>query len=125
MPEIAINREWCKGCYICVSVCPHRVLEVDQEAFDHGFHPVVAARPEDCTVCRQCELLCPDLAISVSDGQTSEVSMTSEVFFYSRFQCKCMYSVGNYFFTVEEHGVIFAFKPAFDIVVIMRTGGVA
>ena len=67
MPEIAINREWCKGCYICVSVCPHRVLEVDQEAFDHGFHPVVAARPEDCTVCRQCELLCPDLAISVCD----------------------------------------------------------
>jgi len=86
MAEIAINRGWCKGCYICVSVCPHRVLEVDQESFDHGFHPVVAARPEDCTVCRQCELLCPDLAIQVADvgakhlaAQTSEVSETSEV----------------------------------------------
>lgn len=67
MPEIAVNRQWCKGCYICVEVCPHRVLEVDQESFDHGFHPVVAARPEDCTICRQCELLCPDLAISVKD----------------------------------------------------------
>lgn len=68
MPEIAINRDWCKGCTICVEVCPHQVLEVDQESFDHGFHPVVAARPEDCTVCRQCELLCPDLAITVTDA---------------------------------------------------------
>ncbi len=67
MPEIAVNQQWCKGCYICVNVCPHQVLEIDQETFVHGFHPVVAARPEDCTVCRQCELLCPDLAISVTE----------------------------------------------------------
>jgi NAD-dependent dihydropyrimidine dehydrogenase PreA subunit len=24
-------------------------------------------RPEDCTACRLCELLCPDLAIAVSE----------------------------------------------------------
>ncbi|MDH7487928.1 MAG: 2-oxoacid:acceptor oxidoreductase subunit alpha [Anaerolineae bacterium] len=71
MPEIAINRDWCKGCYICVNVCPRHVLEIDQESFDHGFHPVVAARPDDCTVCRQCELLCPDLAISVSGEEAA------------------------------------------------------
>lgn len=66
MPEIVVNRDWCKGCYICVHVCPRHVLEIDQGSFDHGIHPVIAARPDDCTVCRQCELLCPDLAISVS-----------------------------------------------------------
>lgn len=69
MPEIVIHRDWCKGCYICVNVCPRNVLEIDQESFDHGFHPVVAVRPDDCTVCRQCELLCPDLAIAVSGGE--------------------------------------------------------
>jgi len=65
MPKVIVSTEWCKGCHICVQVCPQQVLEVDCDAFLRGFHPVVVARPEDCTVCRQCELFCPDLAIMV------------------------------------------------------------
>ena len=66
MPNIAINSEWCKACHICVEVCPRHVLAVDKKVFRRGFHPVVVARPEDCTACLQCELLCPDLAITVA-----------------------------------------------------------
>ena len=62
---IEIRDEWCKGCYICVEICPRSVLEVDQERWVRGFHPVVAARLAECTGCRLCELLCPDLALSV------------------------------------------------------------
>lgn len=65
MSEIEINQDWCKGCYICVDVCPKNVLESDQGTLLRGFHPVVVARPEDCTGCRLCELLCPDLAIAI------------------------------------------------------------
>ena len=65
MPKIEIRREWCKNCYICVEVCPRDVLGVDRAVFEGGAHPVVAERPDDCTVCRLCELLCPDLAIVV------------------------------------------------------------
>ena len=54
-----INRDWCKGCGICVRFCPTKVLELD--AFDKA----VAIRPEDCICCRMCELRCPDLAIEV------------------------------------------------------------
>jgi len=71
MPSIEINPDWCKGCYICVDVCPRKVLEVDQATFQRGHHPVLVVRLEDCTVCRQCELLCPDLAIIVSNGKVS------------------------------------------------------
>jgi 2-oxoglutarate ferredoxin oxidoreductase subunit alpha len=70
VPRISINEDWCKGCHICVQVCPRDVLEVDQEAYLRGFHPVRVARPEDCTVCQQCELLCPDLAITVQDEES-------------------------------------------------------
>jgi 2-oxoglutarate ferredoxin oxidoreductase subunit delta len=66
MPNITVNPEWCKGCHICVEVCPRHVLAVDREVFRRGFHPVVVAKPEDCTTCLQCELLCPDLAITVA-----------------------------------------------------------
>ena len=65
MSRIEVNVEWCKGCLICVGVCPHHVLEVDERKFVNGFHPVAVSRPEECTACLLCELLCPDLAISV------------------------------------------------------------
>ena len=63
--RIVINADWCKGCYICVSVCPRDVLAIDQGAWTGSFHPVIVAQAERCTVCRNCELLCPDLAIEV------------------------------------------------------------
>jgi 2-oxoglutarate ferredoxin oxidoreductase subunit delta len=65
MIRIQINRDWCKGCYLCINVCPHEVLGVDQETWTGSFHPVVVRQIERCKVCRSCELFCPDLAIEV------------------------------------------------------------
>ncbi|HHX42819.1 MAG TPA: 4Fe-4S dicluster domain-containing protein [Chloroflexi bacterium] len=62
---ITINHEWCKGCYICVSVCPRDVLAIDESTWTGRFHPVIVAHAENCALCRHCELLCPDLAIEV------------------------------------------------------------
>lgn len=67
--EHRINREWCKGCGICVNFCPKQVLELDDQ------DKAIAARPEDCIGCRMCEYRCPDLAIEVllenqNQGQT-------------------------------------------------------
>ncbi len=67
MTIIQVNHEWCKGCYLCIEMCPRQVLDVDRMTFVRGIHPVVVARPQECTGCRQCELLCPDLAIQVID----------------------------------------------------------
>jgi 2-oxoglutarate ferredoxin oxidoreductase subunit delta len=59
LKEHRINRDWCKGCGICVAFCPKTVLELDAQ------DKAVAVRLEDCIACRLCELRCPDLAIEV------------------------------------------------------------
>ena len=59
LKEIVIDREWCKGCGICVHFCTENVLELDEE------EKSIVARPEDCICCRQCEYRCPDLAVEV------------------------------------------------------------
>ena len=60
-----INKEWCKGCGICIHFCPKKVLEFD------GDGKADAARPQDCIACRLCELRCPDLAMQIieQDGE--------------------------------------------------------
>ncbi len=59
LKKLVINREWCKGCGICVQFCPKQVLELNKN------EKAVAPRPEDCICCMLCELRCPDLAIEV------------------------------------------------------------
>jgi len=63
--KIHINPKWCKGCYICVEICPQKVLGKAGEISEKGFQQVVVVYPEKCTGCLQCEMLCPDLAINV------------------------------------------------------------
>ena len=56
---VAIDAAWCKGCDICVKLCPERCLALNAEQV------AVVKRPDACTGCRVCEWLCPDFAISV------------------------------------------------------------
>ena len=56
---LEIDPAWCKGCDICVKVCPERCLALNDEQI------AVLERPEACTGCHVCEWLCPDFAIAV------------------------------------------------------------
>lgn len=61
-----IDFERCKGCGLCVEVCPKHVLEFTDQVNAKGYFPVYQARPEDCVFCTTCCIMCPDVAISIS-----------------------------------------------------------
>jgi indolepyruvate ferredoxin oxidoreductase beta subunit len=57
--EVEITAAWCKGCDICVRVCPEHCLRLNARAIAE------VADPAACTGCRLCEYLCPDFAVTV------------------------------------------------------------
>ena len=66
--DLEITEAWCKGCDICVKMCPERCLVLNSNEV------VELADPEACTACRLCEWLCPDFAIAVHvDKQEADV----------------------------------------------------
>ena len=63
--QIDVDPKMCKGCHICISICPHGVLKKADVVDNRGFFLPVVADLDACVVCRLCEMECPDFAISV------------------------------------------------------------
>lgn len=64
---LTVDAEICKGCGLCVAVCPHQAIGLVQETINtRGFHPAGLMHPDDCTACAQCALMCPDACISIT-----------------------------------------------------------
>ncbi len=61
--NVFITKNWCKGCSLCVEICPKKVLALDDRQKSEPF------KMDQCIGCRQCENICPDLAISVKEKE--------------------------------------------------------
>ena len=64
MAKIKINRDRCKGCYLCVVNCPNSLIKIDNELNAKGVKPVVFSGGK-CTGCAMCALICPECIIEV------------------------------------------------------------
>ena len=64
--RVIIDEAFCKGCGLCVSVCPVHILELDMAVITpKGYHPAHCIDESACTGCATCALMCPDVAITV------------------------------------------------------------
>lgn len=70
--KVIIDRERCKGCYLCVRSCPFGVLGPDTKMNSTGTHPSSMVHPEKCTACASCFKVCPDVAITVYELEGDE-----------------------------------------------------
>ena len=64
--HIVINREYCKGCVLCIPVCPYHLIELGGHYNTKGYRPATLVDPERrCTGCMLCAMICPEAAITV------------------------------------------------------------
>jgi len=67
-----IEKDRCKGCGLCIPVCPKNVLEISSTVNTKGYYPAFQARPEDCIRCTLCCIMCPDVAISITETESPQ-----------------------------------------------------
>lgn len=67
--KLVVNETWCKGCRICVDLCPTRTLEMVDSPDRWEGTVVKVVRMDDCNGCGVCEVECPDFAITVTAPQ--------------------------------------------------------
>ena len=59
MLEMTINEKACRGCQLCLDVCP-----TDCFSFDESTQKAVVAKLGNCIACMSCVYICPSVAIS-------------------------------------------------------------
>jgi 2-oxoglutarate ferredoxin oxidoreductase subunit delta len=69
-----IDTDRCKGCGLCVAVCPKKVLKISDRINKKGYYPACQVRPEDCVSCALCCTMCPDVAITITENDTKKVT---------------------------------------------------
>jgi 2-oxoglutarate ferredoxin oxidoreductase subunit delta len=63
--EIKIDNQFCKGCSLCIGVCPRKVFGKSDKRSRAGYSLPQVLALENCGVCLLCEMTCPDLALTV------------------------------------------------------------
>lgn len=65
--HIKILTKYCKGCGLCVTFCKKGALKQEGPINEMGYKTVVLKVPEQCTLCQNCIVMCPDTAIEVDE----------------------------------------------------------
>ena len=70
--KIVIDKEKCKGCLLCIGVCPQKNLIVSKEVNAKGYQYVKLEDPDICTGCGLCYIMCPDCSIEIEKEEEKE-----------------------------------------------------
>lgn len=65
MSYITIDKNKCKSCYLCIDICPKKLIKKADVAGVNG-EKAVEFKDElkECLGCAACAMVCPDIAIT-------------------------------------------------------------
>ncbi len=64
MAKIEVDRKFCKGCFLCIDVCPKKLIVPSKDSGETG-HYAEQIDADKCIGCKLCAIMCPECAISV------------------------------------------------------------
>ena len=71
-PRTEITTELCKGCYLCLEVCPQKIIHISK-SFNKLGYQYIEVDAIGCTGCAICYYTCPEPgAIAVYKKQRGE-----------------------------------------------------
>lgn len=69
MAVVRVDKEFCKGCFLCLRVCPKKILAAGEGVNKRGTRFVVPKKSDACSGCGQCFLICPETCIEIHRTQ--------------------------------------------------------
>ncbi len=70
MSRVVFLEHRCKGCMLCATVCPKKLIAKTERFNGQGYQVVAVNDDSQCTGCAACGLICPDVAIRVFASST-------------------------------------------------------
>ena len=63
--HLTVRQDRCKGCGLCVAVCPKHILTLESGTNVKGYHPASCTEEAACIGCASCAKMCPDSIITI------------------------------------------------------------
>jgi len=73
MQKVVIDIQKCKGCGLCLEVCPKNILNFSSKYNEAGYNYVECIDDDSCIVCKSCAIVCPDLVFTLYKPDKQEV----------------------------------------------------
>lgn len=72
MFKLFLDSNRCKGCGLCESVCPKKIIKISNKEFNEkGYFYAEIIDESKCIGCTFCAQICPDLVITIT-GERGE-----------------------------------------------------
>ncbi len=66
MAKVTFREERCKGCGLCIKVCPTKIITENHDRINaKGYFPAEVVEMDKCIGCAFCATICPDCVITV------------------------------------------------------------
>ena len=71
MAKAKANTELCKGCRLCVGVCPRKAI-VPLTTVNKKGYEIIRIDEEACIGCGMCYKMCPDYVVTVEEEEETD-----------------------------------------------------